>query len=65
LIDLSTSYLRHKAINTPGRTISPRPSKENSGGEVSQFFGKRSLIGASMLFATVSITSVPNTKKIS
>ena len=52
-------------MNTPGRTISPKPSKENSGGEVSQFFGKRSLIGASMLFATVSITSVPNTKKIS
>lgn len=59
------SYRRQRAINTPGSTISPSPSNENSGGVVLQFFGNKSLIGASILFATVSITSVPKTKKMS
>ncbi len=52
-------------MKTPGNTISPNPSSENSGGVVAQFFGNKSLMGASILLATVSITSVPKTKKMS
>lgn len=49
----------------PGNTMSPSPRSENSGGVASQFLGKSNLIGASILFATVSMTSVPKTKNMS
>jgi len=62
---LTISYLRHIAIKIPGITISPSPSRLNYGGVVDQSLGKSNLMGASILFATVSITSVPKTKKMS
>jgi hypothetical protein len=52
-------------MKMPGITMSPRPRRENSGGFAFRFLGKSSFIGASMFLATVSITSVPKTKKIS
>ena len=59
------SYLRHMAIKMPGMTMSPRPRRLNLGGSYVQSVGNRSLMGASMLLATVSITSVPKTKNMS
>jgi len=51
--------------NKPGMTISPSPNIVNSRVSAKIFFGKTTLIGASKDFATETITSVPNTQKIS
>jgi hypothetical protein len=51
----------------PGITISPNPSSENSPlvVAVANTRGNNNLIGPSKFFATVTITSVPNTQNIS
>mmetsp|Transcript_20197 Transcript_20197/g.52102 ORF Transcript_20197/g.52102 Transcript_20197/m.52102 type:complete len:225 (-) Transcript_20197:962-1636(-) len=53
------------ATKMPGITMSPRPSRENSTFSACRSLGKSSLIGASIPLATVTITSVPNTQKMS
>ena len=60
----STSYLKHNATNIPGITMSPRPRRAK-GPEKKCSLGKSNLMGKSSPFATVTITSVPNTQKLS
>jgi hypothetical protein len=55
----------HLLYGIPGMTMSPRPSIENWYSDAKMFLGKINLIGASKDFATETITSVPNTQKIS
>jgi len=59
------SNRKSKAMNIPGITISPNPSIENDNSGANKSFGNKSFTGASNDFATVTITSVPNTQKIS
>ena len=46
-------------------TMSPSPNKESFGGSANRSIGNNNLIGAFKFFATVTITSVPYTQKIS
>ncbi len=63
---LSTSNLIHNDTKIPGTTISPRPSILNFCSPVYALrYGNISLIGISRFLATVTITSVPYTQKIS
>jgi hypothetical protein len=45
--------------------MSPNPNNENFGGTINKLTGNKSFIGAFKFFATVIITSVPYTQKIS
>jgi len=51
--------------SVPGSTMSPRPSSENSYLSAQKSFGIRTLMGASNDLATVTMTLVPNTQKMS
>lgn len=62
---LSMSNLRQRATKIPGITISPNPSMLNFSTPSLFIQGNRSLIGMSSFLATVTITSVPQTQKIS
>ena len=59
------SNLRQRDTKMPGMTISPSPRIEYLGGSALKSLGNCSFIGASIEVATVTITSVPKTKKIS
>ena len=62
---LSMSYLSAMATKTPGMTMSPSPNILKVGGTAAISMGKSNLMGASMFLATVTMTSVPKTQKIS
>ena len=49
-------------MKIPGMTISPSPRSDIDSPDP---LGKSSLMGASMPFATLTITGVPNTQKMS
>jgi hypothetical protein len=63
--DFKKSNLRQRERKMPGITMSPSPKMEYWGGSVVKSLGNYSLMGASMFLATVIMTSVPKTKKMS